>query len=401
MLTPQDLYQIVFAFFSWGAAWLFLRVLWKKGMVKKVKDKRGSLNKLIKPLAIYSLFLTIFACGSLIFYTMTSQIVMFNLIFQWSFIFLVAHYSWHFSRSKLVYAGTLCVSYALWYANQKNILKPGIDYINQYSLKLGGVQITPVGFIKVIATLAFFVWVTGFISDQVKTYIRKIKHIRANTKEILYKFFDISLYFIAILLVLNILGINLSTLTVIGGALSVGIGFGLQKITSNFISGLILLFEKTIEVDDLIEMDNGVYGFVKRLGSRYTIVETFDGKEILIPNEDFMTNRVTNWTFSNKMGRVEIRVGVSYKSDIKKAQALMLEAASQYPLCLKEPPPKCFLQNFGDSSVDFVLFFYIGDVTVGRLEPQSDVMMAIWEKFKHHDIEIPFPQRDIHIKTEG
>ncbi len=118
-----------------------------------------------------------------------------------------------------------------------------------------------------------------------------------------------------------------------------------------------------------------------------------------MPNEDLITSRVTNWTYSNSRGRTEIAFGVSYSSDIEKAQELILEAAREHPRCVSDPEPKCFLRNFGDSSVDFLLHFWVEDVSLGRWEPQSDVMFSAWRKFKEHGIEIPFPQRDIHIRS--
>ena len=121
----------------------------------------------------------------------------------------------------------------------------------------------------------------------------------------------------AFLFSLDLIGLDIMTFTVFSGAVGIGIGFGLQKVTSNFISGLILLFEKSIEQDDLIELNDGTYGFVQHTGARYTLIETFDGKEIMIPNEDFITNRVINWTYSNSNGRVDIELGVSYNSDLE------------------------------------------------------------------------------------
>ena len=195
------------------------------------------------------------------------------------------------------------------------------------------------------------------------------------------------------------IGLDLTTLTVFGGALGIGLGFGLQKIASNFISGLILLLERSVEQDDLIELPDGTSGFVRRSSARYTLIETFDGKEILIPNEDFITNRVTNWTLSSTKARIQINLGVAYGSDIEQAQELILQAAREHPRCIEDPEPQCFLLNFGDSSVDFTLLFWVENVVDGRWAPQSEVMFAIWRKFREHGIEIPFPQRDLHIKS--
>ena len=223
--------------------------------------------------------------------------------------------------------------------------------------------------------------------------------MRSASRSLVLKLVQIFIYFIAFILSLDIIGIDLTTLTVFGGALGIGLGFGLQKISSNFISGLILLMEKSVEEGDLIELTDGTFGFIRKVSARFTLVETFDGKEILVPNEDFITSRVVNWTYSNPHGRVEIPVGVSYGSDIEKAKQLILEAAKEHPRCVSEPEPQCFLRNFGDSSVDFILHFWVADVVQGRWGPQSEVMFSIWNKFAENGIEIPFPQRDLHLKT--
>lgn len=267
------------------------------------------------------------------------------------------------------------------------------------TFSVGDFSISAYKALKSFITIALVFWITAIIADVVESRAKKIRKIRAATRALIVKIIHIAIYIIAFLFTLDIIGINLTSLAVFSGALGIGLGFGLQKIASNFISGLILLLEKSVEEDDLIELPDGTYGFVRKAGARYTLIETLDTKEILVPNEDFITNRVINWTLSSKQGRIEIPVGVSYGSDIDKARDLMLEAAKELEACSKNPEPKCFLRNFGDSSVDFSLFFWIDDITQGRLPAQSEVMFTIWHKFKDNGIEIPFPQRDLHLKT--
>lgn len=274
-----------------------------------------------------------------------------------------------------------------------------IELVNAVGIQLGSIRLTPLAFVKGVVLLVVLSWGASNTVDWSTQYIKRNAPLKSNTKALLSKSVEVLIYFFAFMVALSFLGIDLTAFTVLGGALGVGIGFGLQKTTSNFISGIILLLEKSIETDDLIEMDGGIYGFIRQINARYTLIETFDGKEIMVPNEDFMTHRVTNWTFSNSKGRIEIPVGVSYNADIKKAQALILEAATEHPRTINDPKPECYLTEFGDSSVNFLLYFFVGDVTEGRYQPQSEVMMAIWDKFKANNIEIPFPQRDVHIKT--
>lgn len=264
--------------------------------------------------------------------------------------------------------------------------------VSKYSISLFDI----VNFI-VIITVA--IRMSQFLSGLFASQLLKFKHIHTSTRTLILKTIQILTYSIIALIGFDFLGIDFTALTVVAGALSVGIGFGLQKITSNFISGIILLVEQSIETGDVLEFDNSEFGTVKKLGGRYILVEMFDGKEVMIPNEDLITQRVTNWTFSNPTGRVEVNVGVSYGSDIHLVRKLMLEAASEYENVLKKPEPACFLTEFGDSSVNFILYFFIKDVSRGRYEPRSTVMFSIWDKLKANGIEIPFPQRDIHIKS--
>lgn len=267
------------------------------------------------------------------------------------------------------------------------------------TFQVGDVRISAYTVLRALVVLALVFWTTAIIVDVVDHRLEKLTKMRSTTRILVTKVFQIAIYILAGLIALDMIGLDLTTLTVFGGALGIGLGFGLQKIASNFISGLILLLERSVEQDDLIELPDGTSGFVRRSSARYTLIETFDGKEILIPNEDFITNRVTNWTLSSAKARIQINLGVAYGSDIEKAQALILEAASEHPRCIEDPAPQCFLLNFGDSSVDFTLLFWVENVVDGRWAPQSDVMFAIWRKFRENGIEIPFPQRDIHIKS--
>ena len=247
-----------------------------------------------------------------------------------------------------------------------------------------------------LLTLALF-WTSSIALNFIENRINRIVSISSNSRALFIKAVQFIVYFLLIIFTLNVIGIDLTAFAVLGGAIGIGIGFGLQKITSNYISGVILLMEKTIENGDLVELNDGTYGFVRHNSARFTLIETFNGKEIMVPNEDFITNKVVNWTYSNKKGRVDIPIGVSYKSDIKMAHKLILEAATEHPRCMSEPAPECYLREYGDSSVNFLLFFWVDDVTEGRYKPQSEVMFSIWDKFKANDIAIPFPQRDVHI----
>ena len=253
--------------------------------------------------------------------------------------------------------------------------------------------------LKYVLTVENVLWTARLISSFGESSIKKIKKMRAGNKALFIKVIQIIVYFFAFLFTLDVLGVDLTALTVFSGAIGIGLGFGLQKIASNFISGLILLFEKSIEDGDIVELADGAMGTIKQTSARYTLIEAFDGKEMMIPNEDFVTSCVTNWTYTHARGRVQIDIGVAYQSDLEQVHQLLLEAAREHPRCSIEPAPSCFLREFGESSVNFLLLFWVDDVIAGRFGPKSDVLFAIWRKFREHRIEIPFPQRDLNIRN--
>lgn len=288
---------------------------------------------------------------------------------------------------------------AATYMGYLNSVRAALD-TPALTLRLGSFGFSAYTLLSGSIAIALVFWTTAIVADTVERKIARLHNVRAANRALVLKLAQILIYVIAFLVALDFVGIDLTTLAVFSGAVGIGLGFGLQKIASNFISGLILLMEKSVEEGDLIELADGTFGFIRRASARYTLVETFDSKEILVPNEDLITSRVINWTFSNASARVEIEVGVSYHSDIDLAHDLILEAAREHPRCAATPEPACFLRAFGDSSVNFILHFWVDDVTLGRWPPQSEVMFTIWRKFKAHGIEIPFPQRDVHIRQD-
>lgn len=282
-------------------------------------------------------------------------------------------------------------------------LEPIRQFLDQEALEfyLGEMRFSAFLILKALVTLLMVFWVAGIASELAEKRIMKLRRMKSSNRSLIVKSVHLLIYFVAITVVLQTMGFDLATLAVLGGAVGIGLGFGLQKIASNFISGIILLFEKSIEDDDLVELTDGIFGFVRHTGARYTLIETPDGREVMIPNEDFITNRVTNWTYTNKQGRIEVLVGVAYATDIDLAIDLILKAANAHPRCSQAQPPVCYVREFGDNSITLLLQFWVDDVTQGRYEPQSDVMREILKQFRENGVEIPFPQRDIHIKGDG
>jgi small-conductance mechanosensitive channel len=295
----------------------------------------------------------------------------------------------------------LVILLLIFVAGTKGYLENQINFLEQeeLALKMGDHHLTLYDITKGLLAIITTFWVAGIIIDIIGHRIRNVKEMRSTSRNLTIKLSQILVYFLAFLVSMDVLGIDLTALTVFSGALGIGLGFGLQKIASNFMSGLILLFEKSIEEDDLIELNDGTFGFIRQTGARFTLIETFDSKEIMIPNEDFITNRVTNWTYTNKQGRVEVSVGISYDADTRLAQKLMTDAAAENNRCSKAPAPVCYVKEFGDNSVNLLMYFWVDDVTQGRYLPKSEVILSIQDKFREHKINIPFPQRDLYIKN--
>jgi small-conductance mechanosensitive channel len=202
---------------------------------------------------------------------------------------------------------------------------------------------------------------------------------------------------IGFLVLLQVMGVSLTKLTILGGALGVGIGFGLQTIVNNFASGLILLFERPLKVGDTIELGTEM-GVVKHLGLRSTIIKTFDNAEIVVPNSDLVSAQVTNWTLAERKARVKVPIGVAYGSDINQVLQILLSVAGDHPMTLTTPPPRALFLNFGASSLDFELRVWIADFS-DRRQVQSELNQEINNEFADAGIEIPFPQTDLHIRT--
>lgn len=261
-------------------------------------------------------------------------------------------------------------------------------YLQSMGFTLGKYNLTLLGLIQGIVIFVIVFWMAGASTRGLELYLSRISALSYSARELIKKFFTVLAYFLAFVITLGAVGVDLTALAVFGGALGVGIGLGLQKITSNFVSGVTILLEKSVKIGDLVEVGVNT-GWVRQLHMRYVLIETSDGREVLIPNEELVSQRVTNWTYSNEHARIDVRVVIAYASDAVRAQALMLEAAKTHPLCLKTPEPLCWLREFGDKGLVFLLTFWIPDVKEGRYTPQSEVMYAILEKFRSNGIDIP------------
>lgn len=281
-------------------------------------------------------------------------------------------------------------------------LSPVITFLDSLRFETENVRISLLDILKTALTIIVLFWLAKLIGHFLEHYFNSMKQISPSGRVLLGKVTHIGLYTVAFAVALSVAGINLTTLAVFSGAVGVGIGFGLQKVVSNFISGLIILLDRSIKPGDIIELSDGHYGWINRLSGRYVSVTTRDGEEHLIPNEDFITERVINLSYADKNMRLKINVGVSYKTDLRKAMNLMLEAALENDRVLRDPEPKVWITEFADSAVNLQLRIWIADPESGSMNVRGDIMLRVWDAFAKKGIEIPFPQMDIHLpKTEA
>jgi small-conductance mechanosensitive channel len=262
---------------------------------------------------------------------------------------------------------------------------------------LGNMSFDLLWLIKGVVLGAVIFWLGRWSNDQSSSYIQSQEEMRPATKQLAAKAAEIAIFGAAFLILMNIMGISLTSLAVLGGAIGVGLGFGLQKIASNFISGVILLLEGQATVGDYVELDNGEAGTIVKTTARAMILETFDGRWIVVPNEDFITTRVVNYSDQGSANRYEAPFSVSYDTDINLIPDMVEKAVSELPFVLQEPDgPDCELRAFGDSGVEFAVEFWVNGIDDGKNKFTPKVMFAIWNVLKDNDIEIPFPQRVVH-----
>ena len=282
--------------------------------------------------------------------------------------------------------------------NILGILDESISLLESIGFTVGDVRLTVLSLLKASVILMLLLRVVNWFSGHLDQRLSDFSELTPSTRLMLSKIINISLLVLVALVALNSVGIDLTALAVFSGAVGVGIGFGLQKVVGNFISGLILLSDKSIKPGDVVQLGD-VYGWVNHMGGRYVSVVTRDEKEYLIPNEELITQQVINWSYSSRKIRVKVSFGVSYRADPHRVIALVVGAIHGIPRVLDHPGPVCLLVGFGDSSVDLQLRFWIQDPQNGVANVTSDVMLRIWDTLKENHIEIPFPQRDVHLDT--
>lgn len=284
--------------------------------------------------------------------------------------------------------------------NIVGLLDPAIGTLESVGIPLGQTRVSVLTVVNGALLLAALMWAALAVSKLIDNRLSQVSEITPGARVLIGKTIRLIMVVVAVMVALSSVGINFAALAVFTGAVGVGIGIGLQKQVSNLISGVILLLDKSIKPGDVIEVGE-TFGWVNTMSARYVGVTTRDNKELLIPNDDFVTNQVINWSHSDNDVRMEVKFGTSYDNDPHEVRTLAVQAASKPERIVDHPPPVCHLVEFGDSSVNFVLRFWIRDPAKGVTNVKGEVLLELWDILKANSIDIPYPQRVIHIADKS
>lgn len=328
--------------------------------------------------------------------TWPSRAFFLNLTFNLALAWLVISVLSRIVRSRHISAVIAWLAWIIVALNLTGYLEPTMRALESIAFNIGHVQLSMLVIIKSTALLVGLIWLANNTGNYVETRVRSLPDMTPTLQVLVGKLAKIVLVSAAVLIALNAVGIDLTVFAVFSGAIGVGLGFGLQKVVSNFISGVIILLDKSIKPGDTISLGDTV-GWIRELRSRFVSVVTRDGREFLIPNEDFITEQVINWSFTDNLVRLDVDFGVAYNCDPHEVSRLAIEATQTVGRVSTVKNPVCWLTEFGDSSLNFRSRFWISDPQNGLTNVRGEVMLALWDAFKANNISIPYPHREVFV----
>ena len=404
MIQPWRIYQVCIIIALFAAAHVFSRWLVDPRLntwIESHKTTRPTVSKLVAAIKqrsrglifILLAWITIGIMREVTWPSRSYLILLYaNLATAWVFVGLVTRLVRNQLLSKILrYGAWIYVTLRLTGYDQR-----AFEVLDALGVQVGSLYISVLSVMQSIAVLAILLMMAAWITSFAHNRIEKIQDLSPSMQVLVEKLITLIAYGIAVLFAVRSLGFDLTSLAVLSGAIGVGIGFGLQKIVSNLVSGFILLLDKSIKPGDVISLGD-TFGWIQNLSARYVSVLTRDGREYLIPNEDLITGQVVNWSHSSKLVRLDIHFGVDYASDPHLVRKIAREAASSVDRVETHPASVCHITGFGDSSIDFVLRFWIDDPSGGLTNIRGNVYLALWDTLKEHNINIPFPRRDVQI----
>ncbi len=402
--TPDTFYQTIMILFALVFGMVFYRVV--RGRLTRLIDDSelpirvklafNNLTSLVVPLVMLGVlsFIILIVSSEYTFVPVSLAIGVMKLLLAFVGIRIASQFiSNVFTRD--FFALTLLVIAAL---SIFGILDEATDALDAVAFSMGKFHVSALVVIKTILSLVVLLYLATFFSTFAERRVLKSKSLTRSSQVLIAKVVRIVLITFALLVGVTSAGIDLSIFAIFSGAVGLGIGFGLQKVVSNLFSGLLLLLDKSIKPGDVIELEaSSTFGSVTHMGARYTEIITRSNKSFLIPNEDFITQQVVNWSHGDRLIRIQVEFGVHYNSDPHKVIEIAIAAAKRPARVEATPAPLCLLMEFGDSSLNFFLRFWIKDAEDGVSNVQGQVMLSLWDAFKEHGIQIPYPHREVYL----
>lgn len=407
LLLPSRLYQVAILFACVAAAWGTGRWVgprfrdWMRTLEGRPKWQLRVLLLIERRLGLIVFTLLVWIAAGIIaeISPFVSRRFLLELAGAISLTVLIAVYVARLVRNQIlrrVVTASIWVYVVLYFLGLRD---EAARFLDAVAIDLGAMHVSLLTVLTAVVALGILFTGARVVSHTAATQIRASEDISPSVQVLAIKVMQVLLFGAAFVVGLKVVGVDLTGLAVLSGAIGVGLGFGLQKVVSNLVSGIIILLDKSIKPGDVISLGD-TFGWINALGARYVSITTRDGKEYLIPNEDLITGQVVNWSHSNDFVRLDVHFGASYQDDPHLVRRLAIEAAGRVRRVLTSRPPVCHITGFGDSSIDYILRFWITDPTGGLTNIRGDVFLALWDSFAEHGISIPFPQREVRLLTD-
>ncbi|WP_413720774.1 mechanosensitive ion channel family protein [Silicimonas sp. MF1-12-2] len=404
MLLPSRLYQIGILFLCIFLAWALNRWInprireWMHGLEGKPKWQLRTLILLHRRLGlmIFTLLIWIAAWLMAEITPFISRRFLLELVGTIALAVLLVGFAARLVRNQLlrrIVTWSLWIYVTLYYIGLADELTRFLDAL---AIDIGEFHLSLLRILQALIVIGTLFTLARLVTHSAATRIQNNENISPSMQVLTVKFLQVLLFGAAFFIGLKVVGVDLTGLAVLSGAIGVGLGFGLQKVVSNLVSGVIILLDKSIKPGDVISIGD-TFGWINSLGARYVSITTRDGKEYLIPNEDLITGQVVNWSHSDDFVRLDIHFGTSYGDDPHLVRRLAIEAATRVDRVLATRPPVCHITGFGDSSVDYILRFWITDPSGGLTNIRGNVYLALWDAFQENGVSIPFPQREVRM----
>lgn len=402
VLNNQNFIQLCLIILTFLITWYLTPKIknWQQELIEKseLDSHFGKYRHIYRPLIFPIVWFLTLSIPLLIATSMVLPNHVMNIAVSLLVVWIIIRLTTGFVRNRIWSRFIAITAWTIAALNILHLLGPVTVVLDSLAIEFGTLRVSALTVINGILSLIVLLWLAAIISRLIERQISASSDLTPSVQVLLSKLSKLVLIIIAVAAAVSSVGIDLTALTVFSGAIGIGVGLGLQKSIANLFSGLVLLLDKSIKPGDVIAIGD-TYGWVDSLNARYVSIYTRDGVEHLIPNEQLITEEVQSWTHTNRLIRLRLPIGVHYQSDVRRAIDLCVESATEVERVIDKPAPVCLLIGFGDNSVDLELRFWIDDPQEGTSNVKSKVLLNVWDKFKENEIEIPYPQRDLHIRS--